>query len=68
VGLVTEPAARSGRSFNVAVMLAWLIPVAVAFWIYKTQGINSFMLPLPCWLVCGLLYIAFSKLLKPRTA
>lgn len=68
VGIATEPAARSGTSFNLAVLLAWLIPVAIAMWVYKTQGVNSFMLPLPCWIACGLLYIAFSKWLNPRTA
>jgi NCS1 family nucleobase:cation symporter-1 len=68
VGIATEPAVRSGSSFNVAVLLAWLIPVAIALWIYKTQGVNSFMLPLPAWVACGLLYIALSKLLNPRTA
>jgi len=68
VGIATEPAARSGNSFNLAVLLAWLIPVAVAMWVYKTQNVNSFMLPLPCWIACGLLYIAFTKWMNPRTA
>jgi len=49
------------------VLLAWLIPVAIGLVIYKTQGVNSFMLPLPCWLVCGALYIAFSKLMNGRS-
>jgi len=63
VGILAEPAARTGMRFNLAVLLAWLLPVAVGLWLYQTQGINSFMLPLPCWLACGVLYIVFSKLL-----
>jgi NCS1 family nucleobase:cation symporter-1 len=68
LGLVTEPAARSGSSFNIAVLLAWLIPVAAALWLYRAHDIPAFFLPLPCWLACGVLYILFSKLLAPRAA
>ena len=68
VGIASEPAARSGGSFNLAVFLAWLIPVAVGLWFYQTRGIAPFFLPLPCWLACGVLYILFSKLLPPRAA
>ena len=68
VGIASEPAARSGSSFNLAVFLAWLIPVVVGLWFYRTKGVNSFFLPLPCWLVCGLLYIVFTKLLNRQPA
>ena len=68
VGIPTEYAHRSGSRFNLAVLLAWAVPVAAAMAVYKTQGINSFMLPLPTWLACGLLYIVFTKMLNSRTA
>ena len=64
VGLVTDYAERTRTSFNVAVLLAWVIPVAVGLWFYKVKGVNSFFLPLPCWLACGLLYIALAKTLN----
>lgn len=64
VGIASEPAARSGSSFNFAVLLAWLIPVAVGLWFYQAKGVNSFFLPLPCWLACGVLYIVLTKLLN----
>lgn len=64
VGILPEYAARTGTRFNVAVVLAWLIPVAVGLWLYSAKGVNSFMLPLPCWLACGVLYIVFSRLLN----
>lgn len=67
VGIANEPAVKSGSSFNIAVLLAWVIPVAVGLWFYKAKGVNSFMLPLPCWFACGVLYIAFSKLLNRQT-
>jgi NCS1 family nucleobase:cation symporter-1 len=69
IGIATEPAQRTGSSFNLAVLLAWVIPVAVGMWIYMTQKVNSFFLPLPCWFACGVLYIIFSKILnRPQTA
>ena len=64
VGIATDYAEKTGTSFNLAVLLAWAIPVAVGLAIYKTQDVNSFMLPLPCWLACGVLYIVFAKLLN----
>jgi len=68
VGIPNEPAARSGSSFNVAVLLAWLLPVSVGLWFYKAKGVNSFFLPLPCWIACGVLYVVFAKLLKHQSA
>jgi nucleobase:cation symporter-1, NCS1 family len=69
VGIAAEPATKSGSSFNVAVLLAWVIPVAVGMWIYMTQNVNSFFLPLPCWFACGVLYVVFSKILnRPQAA
>lgn len=67
LGLATDPAEQSGSRFNGAVLWAWAIPVAIGLAIYKTKGINSFMLPLPCWLACGGLYILFSKLRQRPT-
>jgi NCS1 family nucleobase:cation symporter-1 len=68
VGIDTDYAEKTGTTFNLAVLLAWAIPVAVGLAIYKTQDINSFMLPLPCWLACGVLYILFTKLLNRQPA
>lgn len=62
LGLVADFAEKKGSTFNVAVLLAWAIPVAAGLAIYRTLHIHSFMLPLPCWLACGVLYILFAKL------
>jgi NCS1 family nucleobase:cation symporter-1 len=68
VGVPTDFAARSGVTFNLAVLLAWAISVGVAlfFWV-RYESIQAFYLPLPAWLGCGLLYILFAKFMN-RTA
>jgi NCS1 family nucleobase:cation symporter-1 len=65
-GIAERPAARRGLSFNVAVLLAWVIPVGVALWYAQLKNIPPFFLPLPCWVACGALYILFSKLTQRR--
>jgi NCS1 family nucleobase:cation symporter-1 len=67
VGIPRDPAERSGSSFNMTVLIAWLVPVAVAMWLYKTQGVFASYLPLPCSVACGLLYIIFSRLAARET-
>jgi NCS1 family nucleobase:cation symporter-1 len=44
------------------VLIAWLVPVAVAMWLYTKQGVFASYLPLPCAIACGLLYIVLSKM------
>ena len=60
-GLPTDPADRGGLRFNVAVLLAWALPVVVGLYVYRAKGVNAFMLPLPCWLACGALYFLLMK-------
>lgn len=66
IGLATEPAIRHGLRFNFAVLLAWVIPVAAGLWAWNRYDFPAFFLPLPCWLACGALYVAFSAVLGPR--
>lgn len=53
-------------SFNVPVLLAWLIPVVPAFYLIVYQGYTAVNFVLPCWLVTGVLYLLLSK--KPSAA
>ncbi len=61
-GLGGASGTLAARRFNVSVFLAWALPVAVGLWFYRTQGVPSFFLPLPCWIACGVLYALFTKL------
>ena len=56
-------AERARSSFNVAALLAWVLPVAVFFYLYKTYNIFASYMTVPVWLACGVLYIVFSKIL-----
>lgn len=68
-GIATDPAEKSGSSFNVAALLAWIIPAAAGFW-----AVSYFKMPLPTyatlpvWIGSGVLYIILSKILGCKTA
>ncbi len=61
-GIPKERAERTGSSFELPVLLAWLIPVGIALYLVSYQGVFASYLPLPCSLACGLLYVLFCKL------
>ena len=42
-------------------LVAWLVPVAVAMYLYRAHGVFASYLPLPCAVACGLLYVSLSK-------
>lgn len=66
VGVTPDWAERTGAAFNPAALLAWLLPVAAFFWLYRTHGIFPSYLTVPVWLACGALYIVFSRTLLRR--
>ncbi len=63
LGLTSDWAERTRSSFNVAALLAWVLPVAVFFYLYKSYNIFASYMTVPVWLACGLLYVVFSKML-----
>lgn len=66
VGIPTDPAERTGNTFNVVVLLAWLMPVGIAIYLYRYQDVFASYLPLPTAIACGLLYILLSKAVGPK--
>ena len=67
LGLTSDPAEKFRSPFNVAALLAWVIPAAIGFW---SVGFFSLPLPhyatLPVWIASGVLYILLSKLMHPK--
>ena len=47
--------------FNFSVLFAWLIPVGIALYFIQAIGITPWVFPLPCWILCGVLYILFNR-------
>ncbi len=63
-GLVQDWAARTGRSFNLAVLLAWLIPLALFYAAYFGWGVFPSYLTLPVYALTGALYLVLAKWLN----
>ncbi|MHC4996219.1 MAG: purine-cytosine permease family protein [Planctomycetota bacterium] len=61
-GLTDEYARRSGSPFNVAVLLAWALPVCVGLYLIFWQGLFAAYAVIPAWLACGVIYLVLSKL------
>jgi purine-cytosine permease-like protein len=65
LGITSDPAEKSGSSFNVAALLAWVLPAAIGYW-----AVGYFKMPLPTyatlpvWLGSGALYIVLSKVMQ----
>ncbi|TWU03639.1 purine-cytosine permease family protein [Neorhodopirellula pilleata] len=67
-GLNDEYAMRNGSSINVAVLIAWLLPVAVGLYLIFWQGLFAAYAVVPCWIACGVIYLLLSKITqKPAT-
>lgn len=68
-GISDEYAYRNGLSVNLAVLVAWLLPVIVGLsLIFKEDGYFAAYLVIPCWIACGILYVVLSKLTQSGTA
>ncbi|MDH7598680.1 MAG: hypothetical protein QHH07_03450, partial [Sedimentisphaerales bacterium] len=63
-GLVTNWAERTGSSFNVAVLIAWLLPLVLFYAAYIWLGIFPSYMTLPVYILTGLLYLMFAKLIN----
>ncbi len=56
---------QNSSPINVSVMISWLAPVLAAFYFIQFKHIPAHFFPLPCWLACGLLYLAMNR--RPAT-
>ncbi len=67
---ISNYAETTGTSMNVAVLLAWLIPVAICLFDFLvTKRVWAPFMAVPAWLACGGLYLVFTKtLLRTKSA
>lgn len=66
MGFLTDAAEARRSSFNLAVLLAWLIPVVPALYLIFYQGYFAAYCVIPAWIAAGLLYIILAKVLHPQ--
>jgi NCS1 family nucleobase:cation symporter-1 len=66
MGFITDAADARRSSFNLAVLLAWLIPVVPALYLIFYQGYFAAYCVIPAWIAAGLLYIVIAKVLHPQ--
>jgi NCS1 family nucleobase:cation symporter-1 len=66
-GLQDEHAHRTGQSINFAVLIAWLLPVAVGLYLIFVHKLFAIYAVIPCWVACGVIYLVLSKLSQGST-
>ncbi len=62
LGLRSNYAEASGKSFNWAAGLAWFATLGVCAWLVLQGGVQIFFVSLPGWFVTAILYVILSKL------
>ena len=67
-GLSEEYALKKGISVNLAVLLAWVIPVCVGLYFIFSRGLFAAYAVIPAWIACGLIYLFLSKTLQQPSA
>ncbi|WP_168566577.1 purine-cytosine permease family protein [Crateriforma spongiae] len=63
-GLRDQYASKSGTQINIAVLVAWVLPVVVGLYLIFVQGLFAAYAVIPCWVACAILYLIFSKVLQ----
>lgn len=67
-GLKDEFANRTGSRFNVAVLVGWALPVAIAIYLIYWQGLWPIYAVIPTWIACAGLYLVMSLLTQKSSA
>lgn len=63
-GITKNYAEKTGISFNMAVVLAWGISLAIFYSISVFGGVFLSFVTLPAWITCGALFLIFSKMMN----
>lgn len=64
LGFTASWAAATGGNFNLAALLAWMIPVVVGAYFYLWHGVFASFLTLPVYLLTALLFAVLSRWLQ----
>ena len=64
MNFIQDYADKKGSGFNVAVLLAWLLPVALGLYFIFSKDLFPAYAVIPCWIASSLLYVIIMKLQK----
>lgn len=66
INIPTNYAEKSGSKFNIAVLLAWAISFGLFYFISVHYGVFLSFVTFPAWLLCGILFLLFSRFLNKK--
>jgi MFS superfamily sulfate permease-like transporter len=64
LGLVDDYAERSGRNFNSAVAITWILTLIICILMNISMGIEIFFLGLPGWFIAVVVYVVASWMVQ----
>jgi len=64
MNFVQDYADEKGASFNTAVLLAWVLPVALGLYFIFGEGVFPAYAVIPCWIASSILYVLIMKFQK----
>lgn len=66
LGFHEDAAAATKSGFNMAVLLAWLIPAVPGLWLILSKGVFAAYLVIPAWIASAILYVILGKMMFPN--
>lgn len=67
-GIVSNYAEKAGLRYNRAVLLAWALSFGIFYFISVYYGVFLSFVTFPAWILCGLLFLWFSRRLQVKKA
>ena len=66
VGIMRNYAERTGRTFNIAVLIAWVVSCGFFYFYSNMADVFLSFLTLPAWITSGVLFLILSKMMQER--
>ncbi len=61
LGFYEDAADATNSKFNMAVLLAWIIPAIPGLWLIMAKGVFAAYLVIPAWIASAILYVILGK-------
>ncbi len=67
-GIITDYAEKANLQFNKSVLFAWAISFGLFYFISVQYDVFLSFVTLPAWLLCGVLFLLFSRYMQKRVS